>query len=156
GRIERGAADAGDAPDLVDDVADEEVAEADLVDRAVCRDKRDDLERRGRCLLDQDALLAYLGGEARLDALPAGLNLDAGIAGIGARLEVGDDLDDAEGVRRRFIAQDIRRTVEFVLDEASRARVEVLDRGTGELGRQRDRGRRDDRILRNRQLRDGE
>ena len=87
GRVERGAADAGDAADLVDDVADEEVAERDLVHLLVGRFQRDDVEGRGRGLLDQDALLADFGRQARLDALQPVLHLDAGEARIGARAE---------------------------------------------------------------------
>jgi hypothetical protein len=41
----------------IDDVADEEVAERDLVHRPVLGDEGDDVEGRGRGLLDQDALI---------------------------------------------------------------------------------------------------
>ena len=55
GRIERGAADAGNAADFAEHVADHEVAEADFVEAAVGRVQRDDLQAprwrlpRSRC-----------------------------------------------------------------------------------------------------------
>ncbi len=156
GRVERSATDAGDAPDLVDDIADEEIAEADLVDRAVGRNEGDDLQCRRRGFLDEHALLTHFGRQACLDALQAVLYLDGGVAGIGAGLEVGDDLDDAERVRRRFIAEDVGRTVELILDEPRRSRIEILDGRSGKLRRQGDRRRRDDWVLRNGKARDGE
>ena len=76
GRIERGAADAGNAADLAQDVAHHEVAEPDLVEAAVGRAQRDDLQHRARSFLDQDALLHHRARQPRLDALDAVLHLD--------------------------------------------------------------------------------
>ena len=156
GRVEGRAADAGDAADLVDDVADEEVAQAHLVGLPVGGDQRDDVERRSGGLLHEDALLAHLRRQARLDALQPVLHLDAGIAGIGAGLEARGDLDDAERVGGRFEAQDVGRAIQLILDEARRAGVEILHRGAGIGGRERDRGGGDDRVLGDRQLRNRE
>ncbi|WP_207190735.1 hypothetical protein, partial [Hymenobacter lapidiphilus] len=43
-----------------------------------------------------------------------GLHLDRGLAGVGARLEVGDDLDLAERVGGRFEVQDVGGAVELL------------------------------------------
>ena len=100
GRIERGAADAGNAPDFAEHVADHEIAEADFVDRAVGRIQRNDLQHGGGSFLDQDTLLDHRARQARLDALEAVLHFDRGGAGVRAGLEVGDDLDLAQRVGR--------------------------------------------------------
>ena len=76
GRVERGAADAGNAADLAQNVAHHEVAEPDLVEAAVGRAQRDDLQHRARGFLDQNALLHDGARQARLDALDAVLHLD--------------------------------------------------------------------------------
>ncbi|MHC2622554.1 hypothetical protein ACVIW2_004586 [Bradyrhizobium huanghuaihaiense] len=153
GRIQRGATDAGNAPDFAEHVADHEVAEADLIEAAVGRVQRDDLQHRAGGFLDQDALLDHRARQARLDALDAVLHLDRGRAGIGARLKIGDDLDLTERVAGRFEIEDAGGAVELLLDQPRDAVVEVFRRGAGIAGRDRDRGRRDDRILRDRQQR---
>ncbi len=153
GRIERGAADAGDAADLAQDVADHEVAEADLVQAAVGGSQRDDLKNGARRLFDQDALLDHRARQARLDALDAILHLDRGAFGVRARYEVRDDLDLAERVARGFEVQDAARAVELLFDQARDTVVEVLRRRARIAGADRDRRRRDDRILRDRQER---
>ena len=153
-RIERRATHAGDTTNLVDDVADEEVAERDLVHRFIGRDQRDDVEGGGGGLLDQRPLLAHFRRKAGFDALEAVLHLDAGEARIGARLELGRDLDDTERVAGGFEAQDVGRTVELILDEAGGAGIEVLHRRAGIGRRQRDGRWRDDRILGDRQAGD--
>src|SRR5262249_17470933 len=67
GGIERGAADSGDAANLTENVAHQEVAEPDFVEGAVGRAQRDDLQHGTRGLLDQDALLNDRARQARLD-----------------------------------------------------------------------------------------
>ena len=153
GRIERGAADAGNAPDFAEHVADHEIAEADFVERAVGRVQRDDLQHGGGGFLDQDALLDHRARQPRLDALEAVLHFHRGRAGFGAGHEVGDDLDLPQRVRGGFEIEDAGGAVELLLDQPRDAVVEVFRRRAGIAGRDRDRGRRDDRILRDRQQR---
>ena len=153
GRIQRRAADAGNAPDFTEDVADHEVAEADLVEAAVGRGQRDDLQHRAGGLLDEDAFLDDGGGKPRLDALEAVLHIDRGLIGVGARHEVGGDLDLAKQVAGRFEIEDAGGAVQLLLDQARDAIVEIFRRGARILRRDRDRGRRDDWILRHGQQR---
>ena len=98
GRVQRGAADAGNAPYFAQDVAHHEVAEPDFVEASVGRAQCDDLEHRAGSFLDQNALLHDRAREARLDALDAVLHLDRSVAGVGAGNEIGGDLDLAERV----------------------------------------------------------
>jgi hypothetical protein len=70
-----------------------EIAEPDLVEAAVGRAERDDLQHRARRFLDQNALLNDGAREARLYALDAVLHLYRGGRRIRARNEVGGDLD---------------------------------------------------------------
>ena len=150
GGIERGAADAGNAPDFAEHVADHEIAEADFVEAAVGRVQRDDLQHRAGGFLDQNALLDHRARQPRLDALEAVLHLDRSRAGLGARHEIGDDFDLAQRVAGRFEIEDAGGAVELLLDQPRDAVIEVFRRGAGIAGRDRDRGRRDDRILRDR------
>src|SRR5262249_47649646 len=66
GRIERGAADSGDATNLAENVAHQEVAEPHFVEAAVGRAQGDDLEYRARGLLNENALLNDRARKARL------------------------------------------------------------------------------------------
>ncbi len=154
GREQRGAADAGNAPDLAQHVADHEVAEADLVEAAVGRLQRDDLQHRARGFLDQDALLDHRTRQAGFHPFDPVLHLDRRHARIGAGHEIGDDLDLAERVAGRFEIQDAAGAVELLFDQPRGAVVEILRRGAGIAGADRDRRRRNDRILRDRQERD--
>ena len=63
GGIQRGAADAGDAPDFAEHAADHEIAETDFVEAVVGRTQRDDLQHRAGGFLDQDALLDHRAGK---------------------------------------------------------------------------------------------
>ena len=153
GRIERGAADAGNAPDFTEHVADHEIAEADFVEAAVGRVQRNDLQHGAGGFLDQDALLDHRARQPRLDALEAVLHFHRGRAGFGARHEVGDDFDLPQRVAGGFEIENAGGAVEFLLDQARNAVVEIFGRRAGIAGRDRDRGRRDDRILRDRQQR---
>ena len=64
-----------------------------------------------------------------------------------------DDFDLAERVAGRFEIQDAGRAVQLFFDQPGDAVVDVFRRCTRIAGRNRDRRRRDDRILRDRQLR---
>ena len=156
GGEQRGAADARDAPDLAQHIADHEVAEADVVELPVGRPQRDDLQHRARGLLDQDALLDDRARQPRLDALDPVLDLDRSHARIGAGNEVGGDLDLAERVAGRFEAENAAGAVELFFDQPRDAVVEVLRRGAGIAGADRNRRRRDDRILSDREERQGQ
>jgi len=105
-------------------------------------------------MICQDALLDHRARKPRLDALEAVLHLDRGRAGFGARHEVGDDFDLPQRVRGGFEIEDAGSAVQFLLDQPRDAVVEIFRRRAGIAGRDRDRGRRDDRILRDRQQRD--
>ena len=87
--------------------------------------------------------------QALLDALDAVLDVDRGERDVGAGLERGDDLDLAGGVAGRLVAERCRprRCSSSSIRRVTRI-IEVLRRGAGIDGRDRDRGRRDDRILR--------
>src|SRR5262245_54601423 len=74
-------------------------------------------------------------------------------AWIGAGNEVGGDLDLPQRIAGRFEIQDTVGAVELFLDQAGDAGVQVFRRGAGIAGAHRDRRRRDDRILRDRQER---
>ena len=80
GGIERGTADAGNAPDFAEHVADHEIAEADFIETVVGRAQRDDLQHRAGSFLDQNALLDHRARQPRLDALETVLHLDRGLA----------------------------------------------------------------------------
>ena len=153
GGIKRGAADAGHAPDFAQHVAHQEIAEPDLVETAVGRTQRNDLEHRAGGLLDQDALLHDGARQPRLDALDAVLHVDRGRRDVGAGHEIRGDLDLAERVAGRFEIQDVVGAVELLFDQPRDAVVEILRRGAGIAGADRDRWRRDDRILRHREER---
>ena len=96
--VQRGAADAGNAPYLTQDIAHHEIAEPDFVEASIRRAQRDDLEHRAGSFLDQNALLHDRAREPRFDALDAILHLDRSVAGVGTGNEIGGDLDLAERV----------------------------------------------------------
>src|SRR5262249_15851646 len=150
GRIQRGAADAGDTADFAEHVADHEIAETDFLERSGGRAERDDLQHGAGGFLDQDALLDHGARQPRLDALQAVLHLHRSLAGLRARHEVRGDLDLAERVAGRLEVEDAGGAVQLLLDQPRDAVVEVFRRGAGIAGRDRDRGRRDDRVLRDR------
>ncbi len=66
---------------------------------------------------------------------------------VGPGLEVRDDLNLAGRIAGGFIVQDVGGPVQLLLNEAGHAVIEVLRRGARIDRRDRDRGRRDDRIL---------
>src|SRR6185312_9056525 len=154
GGIKRGAADPRDASDLANHVANHEIAEADLVETAVGRGQRDDLQGVARRLFDQNALLHDRARQARLDPFNPVLHHHGGIVEIRPRHEAGGDLDLSQRVAGRFEVEDPGRAVEFLLDETRHAVVEIFRRGARIAGRDRDRRRRDDRILCHWQQRD--
>ena len=75
GREQGGAADTGKAADLPQHVADHEIAQPDLVEAAVGRAQRDNLQHRARRLLDEDALLDHGARQPRLHPFNTILNL---------------------------------------------------------------------------------
>jgi hypothetical protein len=94
--------------------------------------------------------------QARLNALDAVLHLDRSGRGIRAGNEIGDDFDLAERVAGGFEIEDAVGAIELFLDQPRDAVVKVLGRGAWITGGDRNRRRRDDRILGHRQERDGE
>ena len=152
--IQRGAADAGDAADFAEHVADHEVAERDFIHAAVGGGERDNLQHRAGGFLDQDALLQHRARQPRLDALDAVLHVHRRHLDVSAGLKERGDFHLAQRVAGGFETQDAARAVEFFLDQPRDAGVEVLRRRARIAGRHRDRWRRDDRILRNREERD--
>jgi hypothetical protein len=156
GREQPRPTDTGQAPDLGQDVARRHVAEADLVEAAVARRERDELEDSAARLGDHDAPLAHLLRQTLLNALDAVLKVDRGKLDVGIRIEVDDDLDLAGGVAGRFVVEDVGGAVELILYDPGDAEIEVLRRGAGVARRDRHRGRRDRGILVDREQRQRE
>jgi hypothetical protein len=153
GGIKRSPPDAGDAPDLAEHVPYHEIAKPNLIEAVVGGPQRDDLQHRARGFLDQNALLDDGARQPRFDPLDAILDLDRRQAGVGARHEIGCYLDLAQRVAGGFEIQDPGGAVQLLLDQPRHAVVEIFRRRARIAGADRDRGRRDDRILRDRKQR---
>ena len=140
-----------DAEQFVLDVDRGEVAQVDVVVAAVRREEADDHQDVGRLLADRDALVLDRGRQLRHGQLHAVLHHDQGRVQVGA---------DVEGDRQRVraVVAHLRGHVEHALDAVDllldRRRHRVghhLGAGARIADRHRHAGRRDRRVLGDRQ-----
>ncbi len=155
GAEQHGLADAGHALDFVEHVARDVVAQGDRVHLAVLRDQRGEQQEVGAGLVDLHALLRHRRRQARFHALEAVLHVHLRQRRIGAGLERhGDGGLAVTGLADRLDIEQAVRTVHFLLDDAGDGVVQRLGARARVGCRDDDRGRRDGRVLRDRQLGD--
>src|SRR5690606_4489766 len=126
GTPQPGLADAGDATDLVDDVARDIVAQLHVAPAAVGRVQAYHHQEVADGLVDLHALLLDGSRQPRLNPLDAVLHVHHRQLRVGAGLEIGGDAGHAIGLALRLNVDQSLGAVEFLLDQAGDALVEDL------------------------------
>ena len=148
-------ADAVDPAERVDQAGADIIGDVGLGQAAVAGDQADDEQEIVGRLGDDDAHLLHRLGQAGGGQGQLVLHLDLGDIRVRARIE--GQGDDGEARRRRgrgHIAQ-IVDPLHLLFDHLGDRILQRLGRGAGIGGGDGDRGRRDGRILRDRQAQDG-
>ena len=148
-------ADVGDAvhaQQLVLDVDEGEVAQVDVVVAAVGREEVDDHQDVGRLLADGDALVLDRRRQQRHGQGHAVLHHDQGRVQIDADVEGDRQRVGAVVAHLRRHVEHARHAVDLLLDRRRHGVGHHLGAGPGIADRHRHAGRRDPRILRDRQV----
>ena len=140
-------AHAGDAAQEVEHIQRSEVTEVNFIKLGIVGGQTDGHQLAGGLLLDFDAILHYLGGQARLGQLHTVLDFHCGEVGVGRDVE-GDGSRETSGVGAVGLhIEHPRRAVQLLFDGGSHGLRHGQGAGTGIAGADLDHRGRDLWIL---------
>ena len=143
----RHAAHAGHTAQQVEDVEGRIVRQVDLVEFRIRGEQRDGHQPAGGLLLDRDAVLHHLSGQARLGLFQPVLNIDSSQIGVGRDVEGHRGGETARIGARRLHVDHARSTVQLLLDRGGYGLRDGLRIGSRVGGGDPYHGRNDLRIL---------